>query len=1526
MSKAVARVATWLRSRLSADGGFTLVEIVISVSLLGLITGAATTSMITATNGARITSQRAHESTDAQLISAFLVRDAQAAGGSNPATGTVDSSLGVTAAPPAISTDACTPANTRVRFKWIDRTTPSHANTVAYALDTATHQLVRRSCRDDVSSGDMVLGTRVASFTAVCNPNVCPGLPNLVTVTVTELADPSYSQFTYDLVAQLRPEAQAAPSVYNSTPVPLMALGGASCPSSHAFIDLHGSSTLQVQLGGVIVNSSVAGCAAVNVGGAGTYSAGSTSVLAPNTCAAALGCSPFTQPLPDPLAGLPTPTGTCSGGGNPPLANGRYQPGVYNNAVTISPSTTAIFDDGTYIFCNGLDVKGTVQAPHVLFYFAGGSLTVNSNGKITIASQASGPYVPVSIWQPHNFDVKINGGAGLDSYKGAIYAPLSVVYITGNTDIQIGSVIAYAIDIGGGGYAAFGPGVTIVTPALPPAFLGVPYSVTLAAAGGPPTPTPPPALPRYRNWQVSGLPGGWAIDAMTGLLTGTPNAVISYTVVILVTDYVPIIPITTTRTYTLNVGSGSLAIVSTSPLAQATASTNYSMTFQASGGNLGLTGAYQWTNSTPLPAGLSWTGSGVISGSPTATTTFDIRVTDDANISFTKSFTLTVNPLPVITTGAALLSTKGATFSKPQTFTGGTIPFIGWGIRVGDSLPGGLSIDLSDGRIFGTPTTAGTTSFTVVLTDARGAQATMPFTMTVYATPLITTALLPSWDAGTPYPSPTQLTSSGGSPPLNWSATGMPPGLTLSSSGAVLGKPTTAGNYSIVVTATDQSSVSSALATFSVLISAALAIATPSSLPNGELLLGYGPVPATSTGGTGTKTWTAANLPPGVVISGAGVISGTPTTAGGYTPTITVQDAIGVFVSRTLPKVTIFPALSATFSNTFFNWDAGATSPNYTPPAAPIVSGGSGAYTWSVAGLPAGLALNASTGGISGTPSTAWSYNPITWTVSDSLGASIFRTYGPVTVYSALGINTGGVPSTSVVGAAFNGLLAATGGSGNFSWSATGLPAGVMLSSTGALSGSPTANATYAVNFTVTDNGTGGVGAPPAASTVTFTINTYQPLGWGPLPTPPSVWTAGFTYVTQPFTTTGGLAPVAWLIMGLPAGMSSVNGQISGAPTTAAAATTITVKATDAIGQTLTRTFSLTINPTLTLSPSSTPKAAWTVGRAYPSVTYTTTGGTPAVVVGATGVPAGMTFSGGVLSGTPATSGTSTVTVTATDAGGGSRASSFTLTINAPPSLSGSLLIGDQSVGYSSSLTLSGGTGPFTWSASGLPTGLTINSSSGAITGTPTVAGTFTVPITVSDAAGSAVSVSATVTIRPLPTPVSISLNNTGGTVGKIEKGDTISVAFSQALDSTSICAAWTGVAPLAGNNNVTATVNNNDAANGGRDSITVTAASCTGGLQFGKIDLGSSGFVTTNIAFGGSGGSGGSNASSISWASNTLTVVLGQASPASATWTSVVSTAVYTPPLPPSTIKSALGVVVSGTASLTGTSPNYFF
>ncbi len=1501
-----------LSARVVADAGFTLVEVIIAVSLLGLVTGAGTASLLTATSAARSSSQSSRESSDAQLISAFLVKDAAAAGGTDPATGVLNVTLGLF----NVGLAGCTPAGDvfLADFRWIDQAVTPHTNSASYALDTTTHQINRRACRDGVSSGDLVLGTKVSSVSVACFPAGCPVLPDVVTFTITETNDPNYSAsaFTYALTAQFRPQSQAAPSSLNSGAVPLLALGGATCPPSGAFLNVNGNAGLVVQLGGAVVNvAPPPGCSAMSISGSGSYSADSTSILSPGGCSGAACPSSilgYSNQLANPLASLPPPpnAGACAVTvGNPPLTGaGHYQAGVYKNSVTIGPGVTAVFDAGIYIFCAGLDIKGTVNAPNVLFYFAGGSLSVNASANITLGSQTSGTYANVSMWLSTALPVFINGGAGIDSYKGIIYAPLAVVSISGGSNLQLGSVIAYAIDLGGNGFTTLGPGVTITTADLPPAFVGVAFTVTLTAAAG---------VAPYHNWTATGLPAGLTINAASGVISGTPTTAGIYPVVVGVTDTSSPTQRTVARSYTLNVGSGALTIASPAALLGATLNTNYSATIVASGG----TGGYSWS-ATGLPNGLLLGGlSGVISGSPTATGTFlvTVTVTDGAAFTVTKNYSLVVNDLPVFGLPLTLpASTVGATYLANPTVSFASAPFT-W--AASPNLPAGLTIDPASGLLNGTPTVAGTTSNVLItVTDRNGAAANRAYTIVINPAPVITAPVaLPGWAVGPPaYPN-TTLTATGGTGSYAWSWTApiLPPGLTLNATtGVISGTPTSAGTFgSIVTKATDSVGVS-ATRTYTLTITGALSINAPATMPNWDSGSVYPNTMVTVAGGSGGLVWISSTLPPGLVINAiSGVISGTPTTAGSY-PTVVVKatDSNGVVATRSY-SLTIHSPLAFSGPGSLATWISATAYPSLTMTA----SGGSGSNSWSATGLPAGLSIS-SGGVISGTPTSTGSSAAINLTVVDTTGGSL--TVGPfsITILQPLVIDSSAVPSVGVVGSVYNGSLSATGGSGNFTWSATGLPAGLTLSSTGVLSGTPTTNASYSTSITLTDNGTGPVGGPPATKTLSLPITISTPLGWGALPTPPAAWTAGFTFPTQTYTVTGGAAPVTWVITGLPAGMQSTLGAISGTPTVAGA-TTVTVKATDSIGQTLTRTFSLTINVTLTLSQSSTPAAAWTVGRPYPSVTYTSSGGTPAVTVTASGVPVGMTFAAGALSGTPTAAGSSTVTVTASDMGGGIVVRTFTLTINPAPILSGTLAIAEQSLAYSGTLNLAGGTAPVTWTAPTKPAFLTMNASTGVLTGTSSSAGSFPVTVTVTDATGATSTANVTLTVRP-PTPISVALNNRTGTVKKIDEGDTIVVTFSQALDLTTVCPGST--LPLNGNNNVLVTINNG--AGAANDTVIVSAAKCTGvgGLKFGSIDLGSGAFVTATATFGANGGG---NDSTITWSATTLTITLGKQNGGTTAAVSAANTATYTPD---AAMKSSLNVTVSGTSTVTGSSPNFFF
>lgn len=148
------------------------------------------------------------------------------------------------------------------------------------------------------------------------------------------------------------------------------------------------------------------------------------------------------------------------------------------------------------------------------------------------------------------------------------------------------------------------------------------------------------------------------------------------------------------------------------------------------------------------------------------------------------------------------------------------------------------------------------------------------------------------------------------------------------------------------------------------------------------------------------------------------------------------------------------------------------------------------------------------------------------------------------------------------------------------------------------------------------------------------------------------------------------------------------------------------------------------------ITTTSTLPAAWT-GTPY-SNTLTASSGTPPYTWSATGLPAGLSIdpSTGRISGTASAGAAGIYNVVATAAGAGLSGSKyFTLSVtNAPvsPTITTTTLpAGVQGTVYSYPLSASGGGTPYSWSASGLPTGLTVISSTGVISGTPTAGGIF---------------------------------------------------------------------------------------------------------------------------------------------------------------------------------------------------------
>jgi uncharacterized protein (TIGR03437 family) len=337
----------------------------------------------------------------------------------------------------------------------------------------------------------------------------------------------------------------------------------------------------------------------------------------------------------------------------------------------------------------------------------------------------------------------------------------------------------------------------------------------------------------------------------------------------------------------------------------------------------------------------------------------------------------------------------------------------------------------------------------------------------------------------------------------------------------------------------------------------------------------------------------------------------------------------------------------------------------------------------------------------------------------------------PTMVMTAIVITTS-IPN-AISGSPYSQALSATGGVSPYVWSATGLPSWLSLSPSGVLSGTPPANFYGTVPFTagVTD-AIGDVASASLQLTVQLPVL---------LVLQSSFTAAAGSLFSGTVLAIGGLKPYTWSGSGLPSWLSiSSSGQITGTPPLygSAGSYTLTVTVTDAAGNTASLGVPLTVNPApITISPQSLSPAA--VGVAY-QVAFSATGGSGKYTWSVSSVPTGFSLSpAGVFSGTAAqgSAGTYTVSITATDSGNASASVNLTLQVNPAPvviTTLSNLPAATETIPYKAALSAQGGTPPYSWSAMGLPSWLSL-SPSGSLTGTPPVgtAGMVTFSASVND-------------------------------------------------------------------------------------------------------------------------------------------------------------------------------------------------
>ncbi len=490
-----------------------------------------------------------------------------------------------------------------------------------------------------------------------------------------------------------------------------------------------------------------------------------------------------------------------------------------------------------------------------------------------------------------------------------------------------------------------------------------------------------------------------------------------------------------------------------------------------------------------------------------------------------------------------------------------------------------------------------------------------------------------------------------------------------------------------------------------------------------------------------------------------GTLTNTTTTSATYTAPASVSSNLTVSVTatsksaatKTASVAVLVKAITVSLApSAQSNIDQGQ-SVNFTATVAndPASAG----VTW---GLSGSGCTGAACGTLSNTTTTAATYTApalVTSNLTVSVTAkSITNTAmlasSTVVVSPAPVITTTSLAS-GVVGASYSQTLAATGGAGTLTWSVTvgSLPAGLSLNtSTGVISGTPTA--TGASNFTVTV--TDSAPTPlSAAQALSITINnppltittTSLPNGQVGTSYSASVAAAGGT---QPYTWSTDTAGTTALT-GLGLTLNSSTGAITGAhPVAGTASFTVTVTdSTTPTPQVQTQALSITIYAVLAITTTSLPNGA--VGTGYSQTLAATGGVTPYTWSVAGSLPAGLSLntSTGVISGTPTATGTSNFTVTVTDSTtptAQTKSQSLSITIDGASGgalsiTTTSLSSGVEGADYSGTVGVSGGVPPYTWSITvgSLPPGLSLNTSTGVISGTPSATGTSNFTVTVTD-------------------------------------------------------------------------------------------------------------------------------------------------------------------------------------------------
>ena len=832
------------------------------------------------------------------------------------------------------------------------------------------------------------------------------------------------------------------------------------------------------------------------------------------------------------------------------------------------------------------------------------------------------------------------------------------------------------------------------------------------------------------------LPTGLALNTSTGAITGTPSVVsASATYTVTGTNAAG----SSSATVSLTVNDIPPSITYSVNPASYTKNNAIAANVPTNAGGTAIT----YSVSPSLPAGLSLnTTTGQITGTPTAlavAATYTVTATNSGG-SGSVGVNITVkDQVPAITYSsnpAVYVNGTAITANTPTNTGGAAISY-----SVSPALPAGLVLSTSSGVITGTPTViSGATAYTVTATNTGGSS-TVSVNITV--NDVLANFYYPTnpgiYTMGSPIANNDPVNTAG--TPISYAVSpALPAGLLLNTTtGRISGTPTalsSAASYTVTASTSGGPATTSVTITVKAIAPAFTYTTNPATYATGSAITANNPA---STGGAIVSYSVSPALPSGLSLNtSTGVITGTPTAVSAATTyTVTATNTGGTAnVSLSITVNDVVPSL--TYSANPATYQVGSAIASNTP-----TNTGGAVVSYSVSpALPAGLALNTTTGLITGTPSAITSNATYTVTGTNSGGSATVgvqirvNDIAPAFTYSTN-------PAIYVLGSAITtNTISSTGGTiVSFSVSPA-LPAGLSLNtSTGAVTGTPTAVAANAT-YTVTATNTGGTATVGLVIRVNDTapVFTYS--------SNPANYTRNSAITTNTVSSTGGAIVSFSVSPALPTGLSlsTSTGAITGTPTAVTASATYTVTGTNS-GGSGTVGVQIAVNDIVPVLTYSTNPATYVIGTAITSNTPTNTGGPVVSYSVSPALPAGLSLntSTGVITGTPsAVTANATYTVTGTNSGGSANvgvqirvndiAPAFTYSTNPAIYVLGSAIT-------TNTISSTGGTIVSFSVSPALPAGLSLNTSTGSVTGTPsavTAGATYTVTATNTGGTGTA--------------------------------------------------------------------------------------------------------------------------------------------------------------------------------------------